>query len=113
MIGWGSGGSKIAASLARDGVGAFLLIDDDLFLRDNLVRNDLDWRNVGGHKVDGVSRRIRAVNPSATVEVRRIRLTVQESAASAASALNQVADSDLIVDATSQPNPLNFLPSYH
>lgn len=111
IIGCGSAGSKIAASLARDGVGAFLLIDDDLFLRDNLVRNDLDWRNVGGHKVDGVSRRIRAVNPSATVEVRRIRLTGQESAASAASALDQVAACDLIVDATAEPNAFNLLAS--
>jgi sulfur-carrier protein adenylyltransferase/sulfurtransferase len=111
IIGCGSAGSKIAASLARDGVGAFLLIDDDLYLRDNLVRNDLDWRNVGVHKVDGVTRRIRAVNPGAKVEVRRIRLTGQESAASAASALDQVAACDLIVDATAEPNVFNLLAS--
>lgn len=111
IIGCGSAGSKIAVSLARDGVGAFLLIDDDLYLRDNMVRNDLDWRNVGAHKVDGVSRRIRAVNPGARVEVRRIRLTGQESAASAASALDKVAACDLIVDATAEPNVFNLLAS--
>lgn len=111
IIGCGSAGSKIAASLARDGVGAFLLIDDDLYLRDNQVRNDLDWRNVGEHKVDGVSRRIGAVNPGAKVNVRRIKLTGQESAASAASALDQVAACDLIIDSTADPNAFNLLAS--
>jgi molybdopterin/thiamine biosynthesis adenylyltransferase len=111
IIGCGSAGSKIAASLARDGIGAFLLIDDDLYLRDNQVRSDLDWRNVGEHKVDGVSRRIRAINPGAKVDVRRIRLTGQESAASAASALERVAACDLIIDATADPNAFNLLAS--
>lgn len=111
IIGCGSAGSKIAVSLARGGIGAFLLVDDDLYLRDNQVRNDLDWRNVGEHKVDGVSRRIRAINPSATVDVRRIRLTGQESAASAASALDRVAACDLIVDATADPNAFNLVAS--
>jgi sulfur-carrier protein adenylyltransferase/sulfurtransferase len=57
------------------------------------------------------TRRIRAVNPGAKVEVRRIRLTGQESAASAASALDQVAACDLIVDATAEPNVFNLLAS--
>jgi len=111
IIGCGSAGSKIAVSLARSGVRRFLLIDDDLYLRDNQVRNDLDWRNVGEHKVDGVARRIRAVNPNAKIGVRRIRLTGQESAASAASALEKVAACDLIVDATADPNAFNLLAS--
>lgn len=109
IVGCGSAGSKIAASLARDGVGFFLLVDDDLYLRDNQVRNDLDWRNVGEHKVDGVSRRIRAINPGAKVELSRVRITGQESAASAASVLERVAACDLIVDATADPNVFNLL----
>ena len=109
IVGCGSAGSKIAASLARDGVGAFFLVDDDLYLRDNQVRNDLDWRNVGEHKVDGVSRRIRAINPGTKVEVSRIRVTGQESAASAASVLDRVAACDLIVDATADANAFNLL----
>ncbi len=34
-------------TLARSGVANLLLVDDDLFLPDNLVRHDLDWRDVG------------------------------------------------------------------
>jgi sulfur-carrier protein adenylyltransferase/sulfurtransferase len=111
IVGCGSAGSKIAASLARDGVGSFLLVDDDLYLRDNQVRHDLDWRNLGEHKVDGVSRRIRMIDPGAKVEVSRIRVSGQESAASAASVLERVAACDLIVDATADANAFNLLAS--
>jgi sulfur-carrier protein adenylyltransferase/sulfurtransferase len=111
IVGCGSAGSKIAASLARDGVGSFLLVDDDLYLRDNQVRHDLDWRNLGEHKVDGVSRRIRMIDPGAKVEVSRIRVSGQESAASAASVLERVSACDLIVDATADANAFNLLAS--
>lgn len=111
IVGCGSAGSKIAASLARAGVSSFVLIDDDLYLRDNQVRNDLDWRNIGEHKVDGVSRRIRSINPEATIDKRRIKLTGQESAETAAGALDRVAACDLIIDATAEPNAFNLLAS--
>jgi molybdopterin/thiamine biosynthesis adenylyltransferase len=111
IVGCGSAGSKIAVSLARSGVSSFLLVDDDLFLRDNFVRHDLDWRNVGEHKVDGVARRIRGVNPGADITIRRLKLSGQESAASAASALEQIAGCDLIVDATADPDAFNLLAS--
>ena len=38
LVGCGSLGSKVAVMLARSGVGKFLLVDDDLFFPDNLVR---------------------------------------------------------------------------
>ncbi len=44
LVGCGSLGSKLGAMLARSGVGRFVLVDDDILLPDNLVRNDLDWR---------------------------------------------------------------------
>jgi hypothetical protein len=111
IVGCGSAGSKIAVSLARSGVGSFLLVDDDLFLRDNFVRHDLDWRNVGEHKADGVARRIRAIDPGADITIRRLKLSGQESAASAASALEQIAGCGLIVDATADPHAFNLLAS--
>jgi hypothetical protein len=111
IVGCGSAGSKIAVSLARSGVGSFLLVDDDLFLRDNFVRHDLDWRNVGEHKADGVARRIRGINPGADITIRRLKLSGQESAASAASALEQIAGCVLIVDATADPHAFNLLAS--
>jgi sulfur-carrier protein adenylyltransferase/sulfurtransferase len=61
LVGCGSLGSKIAVMLARSGVGKFLLVDDDLFFPDNLVRHDLDWCDVGIHKADSVARRITLV----------------------------------------------------
>ncbi len=42
LIGCGSLGSKLGVMLARSGVGRFLLVDDDILLPDNFVRNDLD-----------------------------------------------------------------------
>ena len=41
VVGCGSLGSKIATSLARSGVRRFLLVDDDILVPANLVRNDL------------------------------------------------------------------------
>jgi ubiquitin-protein ligase len=42
LVGCGSMGSKIATALARCGVGHFLIVDDDIFLPENLARHDLD-----------------------------------------------------------------------
>jgi sulfur-carrier protein adenylyltransferase/sulfurtransferase len=111
IVGCGSAGSKIAVSLARSGVGNFVLIDDDVLVRGNLVRNDLDWRSIGEHKVDGVAERIRMMRPVARTRVRRLHLSGQEAAASAASVLSQIAECDLIVDATAQPEVFNLLSS--
>lgn len=109
VIGCGSLGSKIATSLARSGVGKFLLIDDDLLTPDNLVRNDLDWRDVGLNKADALSTRIRLVNPPAKVRARRVRLAGQESAESADDVLISMAECDLIIDATASPAALNVI----
>jgi hypothetical protein len=105
------GSEEITASLARSGVGGFVLIDDDVLLPDNLVRNELDWRDVGSHKADALSDRLRLVNPLATVDVRRVRLSAQEASGSAAAALEFVSRCDLIVDATADPTVFNLLSS--
>jgi len=79
IVGCGSLGSKLAAMLARSGVGKFILIDDDVLFAGNLVRHDLDWREIATHKVDGVARKIQLVNPSAACDKRRHRLGGQEA----------------------------------
>jgi molybdopterin/thiamine biosynthesis adenylyltransferase len=109
VVGCGSAGSKIAVSLARSGVGRFVLVDDDVFLSENLVRNELDWRDVGSHKADAVSARLKLVNPSVVVDPRRLRLSAQEASGSAASVLEAIARCDLIVDATANPLVFNLL----
>jgi len=109
LVGCGSLGSKIAVSLARSGVGRFLLIDDDILMPDNLVRHDLDWREVGTHKADSVARRIQLVNPKATCEVRKQRLGGQESSGSIERLIESLADCDLMIDATAEPSIFNYL----
>jgi molybdopterin/thiamine biosynthesis adenylyltransferase len=108
LVGCGSAGSKIATSLARSGVEKFFLIDDDILLRSNLLRHELDWREIGAHKVDGLGDRLRMINSCVETKVRRSSLSGQESAASAESALAQLAKCDLIVDATAEARAFNL-----
>jgi molybdopterin/thiamine biosynthesis adenylyltransferase len=109
LVGCGSLGSKVAAMLARSGAGKALLVDDDLLLPDNLVRHDLDWRDVGSHKVDAVARRLQFLNPAIETEVWKARIGGQTSAASAESILNDLGGCDVIIDATANPDVLNLL----
>ena len=47
IVGCGSLGSKVAASLARSGVAEFVLVDEDVLKTGNLVRNELDADGLG------------------------------------------------------------------
>ncbi|MDX7951461.1 ThiF family adenylyltransferase [Lichenihabitans sp. Uapishka_5] len=111
VVGCGSAGSKIAASLTRSGVGSLLLVDDDVLMRGNLVRNDLDWHGVGDHKVEALAARLRLINPDVSVQVWRLRLGGQEASSSAAAALEAIARCDLVVDATAEADAFNLLSS--
>jgi hypothetical protein len=108
IVGCGSMGSKVAASLARSGVGRFVLVDGDLMFADNIVRNDLDWRLVGLGKPDAVEQRIRQINPSVGVRKRRLNLGGQESSDSTDAALVEIGGCDLIIDATADPQVFNL-----
>jgi hypothetical protein len=83
LIGCGSLGSKLGVMLARSGVGRFLLVDDDILLPDNFVRNDLDWRDIGTHKAQAVARRMQLVYPAVETRAWRTRLGGQGSSGSA------------------------------
>lgn len=109
IIGCGSLGSKIAAMLARAGVGAFLLVDDDMLFPDNLVRHDLDWREIGTHKVDSVARRMKLINPSADTSVRRHKLGGQESSGNLESLIEEFGKCDLLIDATAEPKVFGYI----
>jgi hypothetical protein len=111
VVGCGSVGSKLATSLARSGVGQFLLVDDDVLVRKNLLRNDLDWRTMGEHKAEGLAARLRMVNRASAATVKRFRLGGQEAAGSASSLLSEIAGCDLIIDATADPHAFNLLSS--
>ena len=104
IVGLGSVGSKIAVSLARSGVRQFFLLDDDLLHPANLARNDLDWCDVGQHKVDAVADRLLRLHPETKIVRCRHRLVGQESSEAAASAVSTLAKADLIIDATANPS---------
>lgn len=108
LVGCGSVGSKIAASLARAGVESFELIDGDILFPGNIVRNDLDQRFVGLNKPDAVETRIQEINLSAKVNVRRILMGGQESSSSTEAALQSIAKCDLIINATANAIAFNL-----
>lgn len=109
MVGLGSAGSKLAASLARSGVRRFVLVEEDVLLPENLVRHDLDWRDVGEQKVHAAKHRLELLAPGIEVEVYDLHLTGQESNARVAGALKRIGGCDLIVDATAEPGVFNLL----
>jgi sulfur-carrier protein adenylyltransferase/sulfurtransferase len=109
IIGCGSLGSKVATMLARSGVAEFFLVDDDIFLPHNLVRNELDWREVGTHKVNAVARRIQLVNPNAKSTVRRQRVGGQESSGTIETLVQGMGGCDLIIDATADGGARSYI----
>ena len=109
IVGLGSAGSKIAVSLARAGTRKFYLVDHDLFLPENIVRNALDWQAVCEHKVDAVATALQLVAPGAQVSVSRIHLTGQESSASVSLVLDRLGECDIVIDATANPRVFNLL----
>jgi len=103
IVGLGSVGSKLAISLARSGVRQFLLVDDDYLTPGNMVRHELCWAHVGAHKVWAVSNALALIAAGVQVDVRAIRLAGQESAVTAAAALKDLSNCDLLIDATANP----------
>lgn len=100
VVGLGSVGSKIAEILLRSGIDKLLLIDGDVFLPTNLERHTLDWRDVGFRKVNAVKRRLLNIKPGASIDTKPINLNWQCSAKTHASIIDDLAECDLIVDAT-------------
>lgn len=111
IVGCGSLGSKIAASLARSGVREFVLVDDDVMKLGNLVRHELDAGSLGAHKVEGLAARIEAIASDVNVSARRVVLGGQESSGSTASVLDELTACDLLIDATAEPQAFNFVAS--
>jgi molybdopterin/thiamine biosynthesis adenylyltransferase len=109
LVGCGSMGSKIAVALARAGVGHFLLVDDDILLPENLVRHDLDWREIGTHKAASLARRIKLVNSGAACKTRQYRLGGQESSGNIETLIGSLSECDLIIDATANAAAFNYL----
>jgi len=102
VIGCGSVGSKIAASLARSGVRQFLLVDHDILRPENLVRNELDWYQVGLHKVHALRDRLNMIAGGVSVEVMENAAGSAISSRYMSAAYEQIGACDLIIDATAR-----------
>lgn len=109
VIGCGSLGSKIAATLTREGVGAFSLLDPDVLWSDNLVRNELDERHVGHHKAKALAERLRELSRSVTVSGYAFGLTSQTPVELMDEIRGLVTNCDLIIDATAEAGAFNAL----
>lgn len=111
IVGCGSLGSKIAESLVRSGVTSLMLVDDDIILPGNLVRQNYSGEFIGAHKADALKRELLRINPDADIRTRRVHLGGQESAETTSSVLEDLGGCDLIVDATADPVAFNLIAS--
>lgn len=104
IVGMGSLGSKIAVSLARAGVRNFTLVDDDVVLPHNLVRNQLNWLDVGFSKLNAGARALKQVAPDVSVSAWPIRIAEQGNPSINADAAKVLAACTLVIDATASPS---------
>jgi len=109
IVGCGSVGSKVAATLARSGVRNFILVDEDLFFGANLARNDLDARAIGQHKTNALAVRIKDIVGDADITCRRIALGGQESAGATEIVMEELGQANLLIDATADPRAFNLV----
>ena len=111
IVGCGSIGSKIAASLSRSGVGNLILIDADIFFPGNVSRNELTLDDIGVHKALALKDRLLRINPKCDVKTLRILLGSQESSSTMTVALEELRDCDLVIDASADPTAFNMVAS--
>jgi hypothetical protein len=109
IVGIGSLGSKIAVTLAHMGVRDFLLIDDDIVLAANLERGAFDMRDLARHKANALVDKIHRLAPDASVHVRLVNLTAQESSSTVASVVDLLGMRDLLIDATANQENFNIM----
>lgn len=100
ILGCGSMGSKVAMSLARMGVSNFYLVDSDVLKVGNLVRNELDWGEVGAHKADALAERLKRINAQVKVDRWVNQLGGQTSVDTLMACLTSLKTCDLIVETT-------------
>lgn len=92
VIGAGALGCAVLQSLARSGVGALAVADDDLVSLSNLQRQSLfDQNDIGKKKIIAAAEKIRKINPHISVEPYDLRVT-------AANVLQAIESFDVIVD---------------
>lgn len=110
IVGLGSLGSKVAASLARSGVRRFVLADGDVVLGPNVTRHAARYEQVGMMKVHAAAALLREV---ALEEIDCIPLTSMLVSATNPEVhelhLEVLGKVDVLVDATADPDVFNTL----
>lgn len=100
IIGLGSLGSKVAISLARSGCKSFILIDDDFLAPHNIVRNELNWLDIGFPKTYAVERALKRIDLDIQVKTYEMQIGGQENPHLNSNIANAIATCNLIIDAT-------------
>ncbi|MCO5396785.1 ThiF family adenylyltransferase [Ralstonia soli] len=108
ILGCGSLGSKVATTLARSGARKFILIDADILKLENLVRNDLDAKQAGASKAHAVAQRLKRVAAGVSVKVHNFLLGGQEAGSKDDALVREIAEADVIVDATGDHDVFNY-----
>lgn len=93
VFGVGGVGGYVAEALARSGVGSFVLVDNDVVSITNLNRQIIALHStVGRPKVDVMAERIRDINPSAEITVKKCFFLPETSSEFDFSSYDYVAD---------------------
>lgn len=100
IVGLGSLGSKISISLARSGCKDFLLVDDDVLAPHNIVRNELNWLDIGFSKTYVVERALKRIAPDIQVKTYEMQFGGQENPCLNSDIANDISTCNIIIDAT-------------
>lgn len=117
IVGVGALGSQVADLLGRAGVGEFVLVDNDLVMPGNRVRNELDLGDLGQPKTVAVAERIRRANPWAEVTIREARVGTPFLGGGHFRSMQRLDDElaellggcDIVVNATASSNASSYL----
>ena len=96
IAGVGSVGSYLAEALVRSGVGSLALIDPDVVDAPNLGRSLFTVADLGTPKTKACAKRLRAINPNASIAVYRADVRIVEPG----ELLGIIRAADLIIAAT-------------
>lgn len=105
ILGLGSVGSRVLMDLARAGFSNFILVDEDIFMPNNLLRHELDVNSIGEYKINALSKRIiKGINSKVKFSLHHFALNGQESTETTNKLLQVLSNSDLIIDCTADSN---------
>lgn len=110
IVGLGSLGSKVAASLARTGVANFTLVDGDVFQGPNVCRHTGTYADVGSMKVNSVAAHLRDVaRTPLSIVTRAVDLGSATNPELHASVLDALSKCDVLVDATADGSAFSLV----